>query len=75
LFKDPYIREVVEKNSQKEKITPHFMMNMKNEEFRKSRFKTQVLTYLEELTKLRRIEIRKLKLNDILYFNNVKVDF
>ena len=35
------------------------MMDMKNEEFRKSRFKTQVLTYLEELTKLRRIEIRK----------------
>jgi len=59
LFKDPFIREIVDKNSLKEKITPHFMMDMKNEEFRKSRFKTQVLTYLEELTKLRRIEIRK----------------
>jgi hypothetical protein len=39
----------------KEKLTPHFMMNMKNEEFRKNRFKNQVVTYLEQLTKDRRI--------------------
>ena len=75
LFQDPYIREVVEKNSIKEKLTPHFMMNMKNEEFRKNRFKTQVVTYMEQLTKDRRIQIRTQKLNDILYFNNVKIDF
>ena len=51
------------------------MMNMKNEEFRKNRFKTQVVTYMEQLTKDRRIQIRTQKLNDILYFNNVKIDF
>ena len=51
------------------------MMNMKNEQFRKNRFKTQVITYLEQLAKDRRILIRTQKLNDILYFNNVKVDF